>query len=91
MNQHLAYFNTGERGNAIEGWGYIDERISTLLGPQAFGSRRRNPYGLHKDLDIFDKELNQMTTKYCPHSLENFCEKIFKGMRANTDLLSLHT
>lgn len=59
MNQHLAYFNTGERENAIEGWGYIDERISTLLGPQ-----------------VFDKELNQMTTRYCPHFLENFGEKI---------------
>lgn len=46
MNQHLAYFNTGERGNAIEGWGYIDERISTSLDSQAFGSRRCNPYGL---------------------------------------------
>ena len=46
MNQHLAYFNTGEGGNAIEGWGYIDERINTSLGPQAFGSRRCNPYGL---------------------------------------------
>lgn len=46
MNQHLAYFNTGERENAIEGWVYIDERISTSLGPQAFGSRRCNPYGL---------------------------------------------
>ncbi|WP_329758826.1 hypothetical protein [Allisonella histaminiformans] len=45
MNQHLAYFNTGERENAIEGWGYIDERINTSLGPQAFGSRRCNPYG----------------------------------------------
>ena len=34
------------------------------------------PMGLHKDLYIFDKELNQMTTRYCPHSLENFGEKI---------------
>lgn len=55
MNQHLAYFNTGKRGNAIEGWGYIDERISTSLGPQAFGLRRCNPYGLDGGYGIFLK------------------------------------
>ena len=77
MNQHLAYFNTGEGGNAIEGWGYIDERISTSLGPQAFGSDGAIPMVLHKDLDIFDKELNQMTTRYVALiPWENFGEKI---------------
>ena len=55
MNQHLAYFNTGERGNAIEGWGYIDEQINTSLGPQPFGLRRCNPYGLAGGKGIFLK------------------------------------